>query len=365
MREKWIGSILLCAILMLALVSGAYAQSYNFHGVIIDIPSDMEVMSADNQLIEVEINSISQVRISVDPTEAMGIDKEFISMIGEEFFLEYVASILAEGLDVYSSEITELADRKCYVVNSTTTDYDMTLEVNLALTLAGENLVSVWYVHIIEVSGREFVDPDEKTLENIMGWISESSAQDEWRTDAELSDNGTVEQFNVYEMLNGDLVFCLDENKMNIFTDNNEEKGLSLSRTGYEKTQMDLYVSLSSNELFILPLGAKDSKISIAVSVKEDKYSPNDSFLTLSEAEWNLTANALAAGFGVTEYETIERDDVRYCVFDWHTGMSYQKRYATMHNGSMIYIYASRDGEELSQEDISLLIEVVESAEYH
>ena len=133
---------------------------------------------------------------------------------------------------------------------------------------------------------------------------------------------------------------------------------------GVEPSKLALYLSLSFDQVHIIPRGDSFSapSIEIRVKVKDNKYEGID-LADLSDWEYKLLADALISSFSA-EYTTLEKNGMRFLVFDWNgpTGMSY--RYATIIGGDMIYVYASVAGSEITPEQRELLESIATSIEH-
>ena len=67
-------------------------------------------------------------------------------------------------------------------------------------------------------------------------------------------------------------------------------------------------------------------------------------------------------GTGASNKEIVYINDVPYLKFDFMGGT--QKRYATIVNEDMIYIWAECDSGTVTEKDAAILLEIVESIKY-
>lgn len=351
MRRKWTAFLMVCIMAVYMLAPTASAETYNVSGVTVTLPEGDVLLSHEEENIVFENNMSGMTMVTVVALESLGVDEELIDMFSEDMLLKLVGGALASDSVLPEGEVTEIAGRSCYLSNTE----DHGFQSVTALVLEGTHLV------FIQRYFYKDVDADEATaaLEDLMGCISQSEAG------VEESVSSDVQQMDAggYSLNDGTMVLHISEDDYNIFTANNAEDSPSLSRTGYTKTQMDLYVDAANLELFILPYEAKDTKFSIHVKSEESMYTDQNA-LMIDDSEWELICLGLMAGFGQSKYETVVKDDARYCVIDYQVASSNSRRYTTIHNGYMIYIWASRDNAELTQEDIALLEDVVNAIEY-
>lgn len=97
--------------------------------------------------------------------------------------------------------------------------------------------------------------------------------------------------------------------------------------------------------------------------IKDNKYEGVD-LRRCSAAEATSLLNVIYGSFGTTatDKEIVTINGVPYLKFNWMNGT--QLRYATIVNGDMIYIWATRDDGNINAEDAALLLDVVESVMY-
>ncbi len=133
---------------------------------------------------------------------------------------------------------------------------------------------------------------------------------------------------------------------------------------GVEPSKMKQYLSMSFDQAFIIPRGDSftEPSIQIRVKVKDNKY-PGTDLSKMSETEFQQTADALVSGFSVDQYSQLEKNGMRFVIFESNGPIEKTYRYATIIDGDMIYIYASVAGSEITTEQRDLLESIATSIE--
>ena len=139
---------------------------------------------------------------------------------------------------------------------------------------------------------------------------------------------------------------------------------------GVEPENMAAYMSMAKKDLMLVPADEPyvDCSLEIYVRVKSDNEYGINSFNELSEAEFQQAAAALVTSFDVGGFEMLGSDTceiagVRYCVMDCK-GIDYERRYATVMNGKMIYFVAVTDGGIVTDEQDAIVRQLLETVRF-
>ena len=108
-------------------------------------------------------------------------------------------------------------------------------------------------------------------------------------------------------------------------------------------------LSLLQGQTLIVPSNEPYSdSFHIYIKVKEKKYDD----ITLSElslSEFEQLASMVVESFGVSDYEMVEGNGLRFFVFTANLGFGDVCRYATILNGHMVYVYAQAGNKPLTE----------------
>lgn len=152
-----------------------------------------------------------------------------------------------------------------------------------------------------------------------------------------------------YEFVNGELKVYLSEDEYDAFTADNTDNQLALKRQDIDQETMDQYMQLGGYALKAVKVGDKmgNSKYSLVVNIKKDKYKGLDNIGDLSHSDQKLLGDTLVAGFNIDDYEIKTINGVTYYVFELDKGVfpSNDRRYATVYNGTMYYFFVTSDNE--------------------
>ena len=134
-----------------------------------------------------------------------------------------------------------------------------------------------------------------------------------------------------------------------------------VKRSGLSEEKLRQYLeALDFNDIIAVPrehqLLEDDRKI--YVKVKSDGYEGGD-FRKCSEADRKTLADALVGSFGISDYQWLNTGKYDFVCFDV-TMNNHQRRYATLVNGSLVYIYMSTE-QPITDEEIKIVEEVVRS----
>ena len=140
---------------------------------------------------------------------------------------------------------------------------------------------------------------------------------------------------------------------------------------GVEKTQMDQYLALAGDDMIILPENGLFGKpeFQIKVRIKAEDYGITDMKLQ-SNAVFDQIAKTLVAGYAeyttVSEYTAYENSTAKYVVFEYKLpGLSkYQRRYATVINGKMVYFIAETSGDAFTPEQDVQIQTIIDTLTY-
>ena len=112
---------------------------------------------------------------------------------------------------------------------------------------------------------------------------------------------------------------------------------------GYDN--MERYLEMSTIDVLIVPADQplNSAEVQFEIRVKDQKDYGIDNLASLNDEDLKSFANALVAGFGVSDYEIAEENGLRYVVFSTKI-MQDQVRYATIINGKMVYVFSECNG---------------------
>ncbi|MBR1741622.1 MAG: hypothetical protein IJ733_07075 [Lachnospiraceae bacterium] len=126
--------------------------------------------------------------------------------------------------------------------------------------------------------------------------------------------------------------------------------------------QLTRYLQTSNYEIQAYPKGQRidDSNREIEVNVKKDKYNEIGELKDLSEKDKKNLADALVSSFSGTDgYEWLETGEFEFIGFDTKM-LSFQRRYATITGGDMIYIIWN-DDKKIEEDDKRFFETIVQS----
>lgn len=125
---------------------------------------------------------------------------------------------------------------------------------------------------------------------------------------------------------------------------------------GVKPDNMKTGIGMLQGQTLIVPADEpyETSEPHIYIKVKEKKY--DDITLSdLSDSDYELLATTIVSSFGVTDYETVEGNGLRFIVFTANQGLGNVCRYATILNGHMIYIYISTGDSVITDQQRAVL----------
>ena len=197
-------------------------------------------------------------------------------------------------------------------------------------------------------------------FEEVYGSISVAESMDD---DTGL--NSTQVQYNEndgYTISEIPAIVHLDDQEINIYTQNTPEDSLTMQRTDVDKATMDWYVGAQNAKMIITYPNITAQEFRIEIRVKDEQYSGAPSWDELNETELSIVMHMLYKD-QISPYEVYKTDTATFTVFK----MSSDKdglRYATVKNGDMIYVHMERNNGALTDEDDALLKRVVDSMEF-
>jgi hypothetical protein len=110
-------------------------------------------------------------------------------------------------------------------------------------------------------------------------------------------------------------------------------------------------------------IGEFSDSLTIYLKVKDKKYD-DITLAELSDADFKLFAGTVVLGFGVSDYETVEGNGLRFFVFNADQGMGNVLRFATVLNGHMIYLYVNTGKENPDEELVEMMTDMALSIEH-
>ena len=133
---------------------------------------------------------------------------------------------------------------------------------------------------------------------------------------------------------------------------------------GIKRENMEMVLSLLQGQTLIVPNDEEyEESDHIYIKVKEKKYED----ITLSElpqAEFDSLASLIVSGFGVTNYEVVEGNGLRFFVFTANQGLGNVCRFATILNGHMVYVYENLGDKNMTEQQRSDLEAIALSIQY-
>ena len=121
---------------------------------------------------------------------------------------------------------------------------------------------------------------------------------------------------------------------------------------------------LLQGQTIIVPAGEPFSdSLTIYLKVKDKKYD-DITLAELSDADFKLFAGTVVLGFGVSDYETVEGNGLRFFVFNADQGMGNVLRFATVLNGHMIYLYVNTGKENPDEELVEMMTDMALSIKH-
>lgn len=141
-----------------------------------------------------------------------------------------------------------------------------------------------------------------------------------------------------------------------------------LESQGISKEKLDLFLKTCGYDLLIVPknesLGAPSFEIDIRI--KADKDYGIAQLKDLDSTEFQAYAEILTKGFALTgevSYTAYENNNAKYIVFDVNiTG--WQRRYATIINGKMVYFIIRGAGQPISDEQDTIARSIIDTLQY-
>lgn len=119
---------------------------------------------------------------------------------------------------------------------------------------------------------------------------------------------------------------------------------------GVQFENMKTAMTLLHGQTLIVPADVPYENCSkFFVRVKDKEYDD----ITLSELsmpEYNYIASLIVSSFGVKDYDTVEKNGLRFFVFTANQGLGDVLRYATILNGHMVYVYCEYGENTISEQ---------------
>lgn len=136
------------------------------------------------------------------------------------------------------------------------------------------------------------------------------------------------------------------------------------SDIGVESDNLREGITMLQGQTLIVPNNEPySSSLHYYVNVKDKKYE-DITLSELSETECSLIASTVVNGFGVEDYEIVERNGLRFFVFNADLGLGNVCRYATIIDGHMIYVYSNTAPEGATEEQRTVLEKIAFSIRY-
>ena len=111
------------------------------------------------------------------------------------------------------------------------------------------------------------------------------------------------------------------------------------SNIGVLSENMEAGISLLDGQTLIVPSNEPYSSSNhMYIKVKEKKYE-DITLSELSDEEYKLIASSVVSSFGVSDYDTVEGNNLKFFAFSANQGLGNVYRYATILSGHMIYVY--------------------------
>lgn len=132
------------------------------------------------------------------------------------------------------------------------------------------------------------------------------------------------------------------------------------SDIGVEFDNIQMAISMLQEQTLIVPCNEPySSSLHYYIKVKDKKYK-DITLSELSDTECSLIVSTVVSSFGVDDYEIVERNGLRFFVFNNGNVL----RYATIINGHMIYVYSNMLSESATEEQKTVLEKIAFSIRY-
>lgn len=346
---------LVAIIALLCIAAVSHAETVTLTGLEINIPDNWTIVSLSESDINVE--SDDSVVISIGCTE-LGLSADIVAQVAEARLLEMIYDATLEFLpyDIDADYvIEELESGKKALF------FSGDVKSPRAYVYVAMMIVDTRFVMIVSV-GTQGMERVERHCRDALNWINFSPAKPIPPVDEKAMNTPQTAR---YELNDAQIYVNIDDNMYNVFTNANSNYDAAIIRSGYDATRINSYMALSNYELAVSYIDEDLLIFSVNVRVKKDMYGDIGSFKELPSYLRPSVMDVLVSGFnGASDYTIYERDDVCYCVFDCVTSGYYERRYATVYDDDMIYVFAQREGEPLTDADLELLETIIDSMEY-
>ena len=136
------------------------------------------------------------------------------------------------------------------------------------------------------------------------------------------------------------------------------------SDIGVELDNVQKAISMLQGQTLIVPDNEPySSSLHYYIKVKEKKYD-DITLSNLSDYECSIFASSVVKSFGTNDYEIVERNGLRFFVFNADQGMGNVCRYATVIDGHMIYVYSNTASDGVTEEQKAVLEKIAFSIQY-
>lgn len=176
-------------------------------------------------------------------------------------------------------------------------------------------------------------------------------------------ENVDVGEAKKYSFLDGKMLMYLSEEQYDVFTQDNTDNQLSLERQGIAQEKMDEYMQISGYALKAVSVGEDfiDPEFVITLNVKDKDYEGIPNLKNFPQEEKELMGSTMILGWpGTDSYEWYSTETADYIVFDTQLS-GYERRYATIFDGRMIYIFLTDFEGPLDFEEKEILREIVDN----
>lgn len=180
-------------------------------------------------------------------------------------------------------------------------------------------------------------------------------------------DLSTGNSMREYALQDGPFTVTLDESKHNILVSGMQTSEAAVIRSGIDANTFESYMSIQNRSLMMFGINERvPAEFDISIRIKDKKYEDVD-LRKCSTVEAAMILNELytdfaSSAFTISNKEIVTINGVPYLKFMWMDGS--ELRYATIVNSDMIYIWATRDNDTVTDDDSALLLQVVESIKY-
>lgn len=177
-------------------------------------------------------------------------------------------------------------------------------------------------------------------------------------------DLSTSSSMREYKLQAGTFTVTLDESKYNILVPGMQTSEAAVIRSGIGADMFEPYMSINNKALLMFDINERiPAEFDISIRIKDKKYEGLD-LRKCSASEVSMMLNSIYTSFGSTasNKEIVTISGVPYLKFTWMNGS--ELRYATIIDGDMIYIWATRDNGMVTVGDKAILLQVVESVAY-